>query len=81
MKGVFRPGRCLALSGLALGSAFCLCAWTVMAAEGPKVARLARWTPQQAWEWYKRQPWLVGVNYLPSTACNTTDVLAGRVVR
>ena len=32
-----------------------------------------RWTTQQAWAWYKEQPWLVGFNYVPSTACNTTE--------
>jgi hypothetical protein len=33
----------------------------------------ARWTPEQAWTWYKKQPWIVGFNYVPSTACNTTE--------
>ena len=32
-----------------------------------------RWTNEQAWEWYKKQPWIAGVNYVPSTACNTTE--------
>jgi hypothetical protein len=34
---------------------------------------LGRWTPGQAWDWYKQQPWLVGFNFVPSTACNTTE--------
>jgi hypothetical protein len=33
----------------------------------------ARWTVQQAWDWYKSRPWIVGFNYVPSTACNTTE--------
>ena len=32
-----------------------------------------RWTREQAWAWYKKQPWIVGFNYVPSTAANTTE--------
>jgi hypothetical protein len=32
-----------------------------------------RWTSGQAWAWYKQQPWIVGFNYVPSTAANTTE--------
>jgi hypothetical protein len=32
-----------------------------------------RWSHQRAWEWYVGQPWLLGFNYVPSTACNTTE--------
>ncbi len=35
--------------------------------------RPKRWSKQQAWDWYKRYPWLVGFNFVPSTACNTTE--------
>jgi hypothetical protein len=31
-----------------------------------------RWSDERAWNWYKSQPWLVGFNYVPSSACNTT---------
>jgi hypothetical protein len=33
-----------------------------------------RWTREQAWDWYRKQPWLCGVNYIPGTACNTTEI-------
>ncbi len=33
----------------------------------------ARWTTEKAWDWYSRQNWLAGFNYVPSTACNTTE--------
>jgi hypothetical protein len=56
-----------------MGLAFFVCARIGAAEKDPVVADLARWTAEQAWQWYKRQPWLVGVNYLPSTACNTTE--------
>lgn len=32
-----------------------------------------RWTKDQAWQWHERQPWICGVNFVPSTACNTTE--------
>jgi len=32
-----------------------------------------RWTVTKSWAWYKSHPWIVGVNYIPSTACNTTE--------
>ncbi len=66
------PTPCSVAKGLALGLVLFVCA-RVGAAEDPNVASVSRWTPEQAWQWYRRQPWLVGVNYLPSTACNTTE--------
>lgn len=33
----------------------------------------ARWTAERAWAWYRRQTWIAGFNYVPSTACNTTE--------
>jgi hypothetical protein len=43
---------------------------------GTAVAATAapRWSQQQAWDWYNRQPWLVGCNFLPSTAINDTEM-------
>ncbi|MCX6925972.1 MAG: cellulase family glycosylhydrolase, partial [Verrucomicrobia bacterium] len=32
-----------------------------------------RWTREQAWAWYMQRPWIVGFNYVPSTAANTTE--------
>ncbi len=33
-----------------------------------------RWTPEQARTWYKHQPWLVGCNFIPSTAINQLEM-------
>jgi Cellulase (glycosyl hydrolase family 5) len=33
-----------------------------------------RWTPTKANEWYDAQPWLVGCNFLPSTAINQLEM-------
>src|SRR5271170_7195392 len=33
-----------------------------------------QWSPQQANAWYARQPWLVGSNFIPSTAINELEM-------
>ncbi len=43
---------------------------TATAAESPA----ARWSAEKAWQWYTAQPWLVGFNYIPATAVNTTEM-------
>lgn len=56
-----------------------LAAWAMMGgsmAAEPAAATATppgRWSVEKAWQWYRARPWLVGVNYLPSTACNTTE--------
>ena len=37
-------------------------------------AATKRWTPEQANDWYKNQPWLVGSNFVPSTAINELEM-------
>lgn len=32
------------------------------------------WPEKKAWDWYNDQPWLVGCNYLPATACNQLEM-------
>jgi hypothetical protein len=45
------------------------------AASGDRTAPgTERWSPQKAWKWYKNQPWLVGFNYVPASAINTTEM-------
>ena len=39
----------------------------------PALAQSARWTEEQAAEWYANQPWLVGCNFTPSTAINQLE--------
>lgn len=34
----------------------------------------SRWTSEEAWTWYLRQPWLAGANFLPSTAINQLEM-------
>jgi hypothetical protein len=33
-----------------------------------------RWMPEQAQNWYNSQPWLVGANFVPSTAINQLEM-------
>src|ERR1700752_683607 len=33
-----------------------------------------RWSAEKARAWYAKQPWLVGVNYVPSTAVNDVEM-------
>src|SRR5882724_9230164 len=33
-----------------------------------------RWDPEKANEWYAHQPWLVGANFVPSTAINQLEM-------
>ncbi|CAF1514626.1 unnamed protein product, partial [Didymodactylos carnosus] len=35
---------------------------------------VARWSEKQANEWYSRQPWYVGANFIPSTAVNVLEM-------
>ncbi len=38
------------------------------------IKRPARWSREKAQAWYARQPWLVGCNFLPSTAVNDVEM-------
>jgi hypothetical protein len=40
----------------------------------PATAETARWSEQQAADWHGKQPWLVGCNFLPSTAINQLEM-------
>ncbi|MET0300685.1 MAG: cellulase family glycosylhydrolase [Flavitalea sp.] len=31
-----------------------------------------RWSPKRAWDWYDKQPWICGFNYIPAYAINYT---------
>src|SRR6202012_54545 len=35
---------------------------------------LPRWSEKQAADWYAKQPWLVGSNYIPATAINELEM-------
>lgn len=35
---------------------------------------MQRWTTDQAWAWYRRQPWLVGCDFIPSSAINQLEM-------
>ena len=41
---------------------------------GQSASSAGRWTEQAANDWYARQPWLVGANYVPSDAINQLEM-------
>jgi len=47
---------------------------TVVAEEPSSTLAPGQWTPEQARQWYAAQPWLVGCNFLPSTAVNDVEM-------
>jgi hypothetical protein len=42
--------------------------------EEKEISNRQKWTEQQANEWYTKQPWLVGANFVPSTAINQLEM-------
>ena len=38
------------------------------------------WTADEANAWYKKQPWLVGCNFIPSTAVNELEMWQAETV-
>ena len=43
-------------------------------AEPAKPSAPERWTAERANNWYAQQPWLVGANFVPSTAINQLEM-------
>jgi hypothetical protein len=35
---------------------------------------MSRWSQEKAWQWYNKQQWLVGCNFMPSTAINQLEM-------
>ena len=64
-KGCKMSNNALILVGVLVSG---MCGGLARGAEG------GRWPAEQAWDWYNKQPWLCGCNFVPSTACNTTEM-------
>src|SRR5260370_26688972 len=56
-----------------LASLIILCTLS-LAAQAASTPQLARWSEKAANEWYAKQPWLVGSNYIPATAINELEM-------
>lgn len=63
----------LQLVVLAVLSACCAVIAVAARAESPRLRIPPRWPAEKARAWYRQQGWIVGFNYVPSTACNTTE--------
>ena len=46
----------------------------LFAASGATEAQSPRWTEKEAADWYSKQPWLVGSNYIPADAINELEM-------
>jgi hypothetical protein len=68
MRSSGRMGRQAMRIGMV--GAICL----TLATDGPAAAAPGPWTAERAWTWYTSQPWLVGCNFLPSTAVNDVEM-------
>src|SRR5687767_10887626 len=55
-------------------SVLVLCAFMLIQPAMAQKKVRAIWTKQQANTWYSKQPWLVGCNFLPSTAINELEM-------
>nr|MCR5751101.1 hypothetical protein [Kiritimatiellia bacterium] len=53
-----------------MAALFAVAAAALTAAAEP---RTGPWTKEQAWEWYKAQPWIRGCNYMPASCANRVD--------
>ena len=42
-------------------------------AQTASAPRTGPWTKEKAWEWYSKQPWIRGCNYMPASAANRVD--------
>src|SRR3974390_895316 len=52
-----------------LAAVFCFASFATLS-----FAQTPRWTEQKAEDWYARQPWLVGANYIPANAINELEM-------
>jgi len=50
----------------------CAFVWGTSTLAAPPVTQ--RWTEKSAKEWYSKQPWLVGSNYIPASAINELEM-------
>src|SRR5258708_32920331 len=48
-----------------------------LSAQATPTSQPARWPEKAANEWYAKQPWLVGSNYIPATAINELEMWQG----
>jgi hypothetical protein len=63
-----RSGKEIAMRKFMLGAVLMM--WAAIGC----VAQTPRWNEQQAQEWYAKQPWLVGSDYIPANAINELEM-------
>ncbi|HEY9508723.1 MAG TPA: 1,4-beta-xylanase, partial [Verrucomicrobiae bacterium] len=50
------------------------CQRPLIASETASTTPAQRWTVERAQTWYRSYPWLVGANFVPSTAINQLEM-------
>jgi Cellulase (glycosyl hydrolase family 5) len=69
-KGIASCGRLVAITFVAILAQFPAFAEFESPPSGPNT----RWSEDRANVWYARQPWLIGANFVPSTAINQLEM-------
>jgi hypothetical protein len=64
MQALLLRRGCYFLVAVLVASCFCL----------PAAARAQQWPSARAQSWYARQPWMVGSNFIPSSAINELEM-------
>ena len=57
----------------AFGFLLIICCSESTSKKNKPITKAQRWTAAKAWQWYDKQPWLVGANFNPSTAINQLE--------
>src|SRR5215469_13229530 len=71
MSEIASPSCCTSRLRLTLSL---YCALFLVAVAAIPAHAQQRWTEQQASDWYRKQPWPVGADFLPSTAINELEM-------
>src|SRR5215212_5897828 len=62
------------MSGIRVGVAVVMLMFAATSLRAAQPAGRARWSEQQANDWYAKQPWHVGANYTPAYAINQLEM-------
>src|SRR5690606_6478205 len=76
---VYAALKSRAVTTFAMLLAICVCLTSCNAESQPKAGHAddqprERWSEEKANSWYAEQPWIVGCNFVPSTAINQIEM-------
>ncbi len=76
-RDVFQSIMGLSLTGMAAGAVqetHCYANETEVSSAETTIQATGRWSEKRAADWYSKYPWIVGCNYVPSTAVNQLEM-------